>query len=308
MNNIDKDILKAVQVLKSHGVVGIPTETVYGLAASIHSEQGIDAIFSTKERPFFDPLIVHVSHLDQAKECAKKWTGDCELLANEFWPGPLTLILPKSSHISDKITSGLDTVGIRMPQHDITLKLIQQLGVPVAAPSANKFKKTSPTSYQHVKDSFKDLLVLDGGICEVGIESTILGFDKNAKPVIYRPGMISKDQIEKCLKIDVKIQESPVAPGHLKHHYMPETVIIASLTDIALKEQNLDEELLKNPVIWKLPDSPVECARVLYSKFRDLDQKKSSAIIIKFTSEQLKNIEFEAIFNRLFKAATFKFI
>ena len=309
MNNIDNKIEKAIQILNANGVVGIPTETVYGLAAAIDSEEGINCIFSTKERPFFDPLIVHISSVEQAKSCTGQWNETCDLLVQSFWPGPLTLILPKNETISEKITSGLKTVGLRMPDHQLCLDLIKKLGRPVAAPSANKFKKTSPTSAIHVQNSFQDLYVLDGGICEVGIESTILGFNENGDPVIYRPGMITKAEIEKCLNTEVSIQESPVAPGHLKHHYMPETPIIASIrhTDLT-KHKEIETNLLVAPLKWSLPIDPTECARVLYSKFRELDQKSASSIIIEFSKNQIEDPHYEAIFNRLFKAARYKII
>ena len=143
---------QALKLLKNGGVVGIPTETVYGLAASIESEQGIDKIFSTKERPFFDPLIVHVSSIDQCRNYVTSWSRECDLLVDHFWPGPLTIILPKADSISSKITSGLPTVALRMPKHEVTLELIKKLGHPVAAPSANKFKKTSSILYGSLVD------------------------------------------------------------------------------------------------------------------------------------------------------------
>jgi L-threonylcarbamoyladenylate synthase len=194
-------IEKAITLLKHGGVVGIPTETVYGLAASVESSEGIDKIFSTKERPFFDPLIVHVSSIDQAKNYVKSWPKVCDILAEKFWPGPVTFILPKNNHISDKISSGLETVGIRMPNHPQTLELINKLGHPIAAPSANKFKKTSPTCAQDVEAEFQNIFVIDGGPCDIGIESTILGFD-DSKISVYRPGMVTKSQIEEILSIN----------------------------------------------------------------------------------------------------------
>lgn len=293
----------AIQALKNNDVIGLPTETVYGLAADITSEEGINKIFATKERPFFDPLIVHISSTQQAKKCSRIWNEDCDQLANTFWPGPLTLILPKNNDlISDLITSGLDTVGLRMPQHKLALELIEKLGNPVAAPSANKFKKTSPTSAEHVKKAFPSILVIDGGDCSIGIESTILGFE-NDIPVIYRPGMITSKDIEKCLQKRVLIKESPIAPGHLKHHYMPETPIIMGLVTSQTKE--LPPQLTSNLVKWELPKDAALAARNLYSKFRELDQKQYSAIYITFTKEQFEAEEFRGIFNRLTKAASF---
>jgi L-threonylcarbamoyladenylate synthase len=208
--------------------------------------------------------------------------------------------------ISDKITSGLETVGLRIPNHSLTLELIRKLGHPVAAPSANKFTKTSPTSAQHVQTEFPEVFTLDGGTCEIGIESTIVGFENNAA-VIYRPGMISASEIEKCLGYEIMTKESPVAPGHLKHHYMPKKPIIALLDEV--DEQALSEfcppDVLEQIYYWSLPNDPVMAARVLYAKFREFDHKEISAIGIKFTQEQRSNVQYSGIFNRLFKAASY---
>ncbi len=141
MNNIKK----AADLLKSGDVVAIPTETVYGLAGSIESEKGLHKIFSTKERPFFDPLIVHVNSIDMAKSLTSSWDAACEALAQAFWPGPLTLALKKNEKVSDLITAGLDSVGLRFPSHPVAQEVIKAVGSPLAAPSANKFMRTSPT-------------------------------------------------------------------------------------------------------------------------------------------------------------------
>jgi L-threonylcarbamoyladenylate synthase len=304
------EIQKACQILKSGGVVGVPTETVYGLAGSIESESGIDCIFSTKERPFFDPLIVHISSIEQAKKCVTNWPKVCEVLANHFWPGPVTFILPKSDLISDKISSGLDTVGVRMPRHPVTLKLIEELGHPVAAPSANKFKKTSPTTAKHVKEEFPNELVLDGGDCEVGIESTILGIFEN-KILIYRPGMTTSNQINEVLRkenieIEVLYQESPVAPGNLKHHYMPKKpIILKVINEEKHSASHIPKNLIEKCCEWELPKNASLAARDLYGVFRSLDKKDSESILIKITTEQIKDENFKGILNRLVKAASY---
>jgi L-threonylcarbamoyladenylate synthase len=168
------EISVAVEKLINGEVVGIPTETVYGLGAVISKSDAIKKIFTTKERPFFDPLIVHVSGVEQAKELSLDWSAAADILAQEFWPGPLTLVLPKKN-VSDLITSGLQTVGVRCPDHKIALEIIEKVGEPIAAPSANRFGKTSPTCKKHVLEEFNDaVFVVDGGDCSVGIESTII--------------------------------------------------------------------------------------------------------------------------------------
>lgn len=298
---MDKKIGKAIDILKAGGVVAIPTETVYGLAASIRSPEGINKIFETKERPFFDPLIVHVATLDQAKSCVKGWNKICDEFAEAFWPGPLTMILPKEEHIDDKITSGLDTVGIRFPSHVTTIELIKRLGCPIAAPSANKFKKLSPTTAQHVLDEFPDLMVLDGGECEVGIESTIIGItDHNV--TIYRPGMITKEMIQDKIPstIEIEYQESPVAPGHLKHHYQPNKPLI-----LRIEKDKLQHEFKKTNK-WKIDEQPIQVARILYAKIRELDREPGEAIEIIIPEKMVNDEAYFGILNRLIKASYLK--
>jgi L-threonylcarbamoyladenylate synthase len=166
------ELLKARDRLVAGDVVAIPTETVYGLAASIDSEKGLRRIFSLKERPFFDPLIVHVASLKEASSLVRDWPPIADFIGRYFWPGPLTLVLPKAERVNSLITSGLDTVAVRYPSHPLTLDLIRLVGTPLAAPSANKFGKTSPSRALHVKSEFPgtDLLILDGGECEIGVE------------------------------------------------------------------------------------------------------------------------------------------
>lgn len=303
------DIDKACHLLKNNELVAIPTETVYGLAGSIYSEEAIHKIFQVKERPFFDPLIIHVSSISEAKQLTTKWFDICDILAKEFWPGPMTLILPKSDNVSDTITSGFDQVGIRIPGHDLTLKLLQKLGEPLAAPSANKFKKTSPTSAKHVISEFPQINVLDGGQCSVGIESTVLAVTEN-QVKIYRPGMITIENIKKLvnkhnLNYKVNYTESPVSPGAMKHHYMPNTPIV-TLWDGADLSEISEKSLLDSPVYWELKSTPQEVARHLYSKFREFDKKSFSAIIIKISSDKKNNDDWKGILNRISKASKYE--
>ena len=306
---------EAIHLLKEGKSIGIPTETVYGLAAIISSQKGIESIFKTKERPFFDPLIVHISSIEQAKKCVCHWPESIDRLARFLWPGPVTFILPKSPLISDMISSGLDTVGLRMPDHPLTLELIKLLGTPIAAPSANKFTRTSPTCYEHVKKEFPNLEVLDGGQCSIGIESTILGLNiEDKKLLIYRPGMLNKIKLENILDqleisdLTVSYQDSPVAPGHLKHHYMPKTPIILCKRDTQVSElpSHIPKNLLMSLKKWTLPKDPVIAARNLYSKFREYDLENHTAILIQISEEQRNSDQFVGILNRLEKAATFK--
>jgi L-threonylcarbamoyladenylate synthase len=227
MTLVSKDILKAAEILSRNELVAIPTETVYGLAANIYSDTAIKKIFELKKRPFFNPLIVHIHSMEQVMELAVDFPEKAQLLAKAFWPGSLTLILKKQAAVPDLITAGNDTVGIRMPQHDVTLELLKSLPFPVAAPSANPFTHISPTTAQHVKDYFDGALemVLDGGYCKNGIESTIVGFE-NEEPVVYRLGSISIEDIRAVVgSVTLKNnkEKAPNAPGMLEKHYAPRT-------------------------------------------------------------------------------------
>lgn len=227
MNTISSDINKAIALLSNEDIVAIPTETVYGLAGNIFSEKAIQKIFKVKQRPLFNPLIVHIHSLSQVNELASAFPEKAQLLANAFWPGPLTLILPKKSHISDTITAGKSTVGIRMPNHPVALQLLEQLPFPLAAPSANPFNRISPTRASHVAAYFNEAvpMILEGGACKNGIESTIIGFEDN-EPVLYRLGSTSKEAIERIIgtvKIKNNSEQTPNAPGMLAKHYAPKT-------------------------------------------------------------------------------------
>jgi L-threonylcarbamoyladenylate synthase len=227
MTIISNDISKAIEILNNEDVVAIPTETVYGLAGNIYSEKAIRKIFQVKQRPFFNPLIVHIESIDKIEEVVSEFPAMAQKLAEAFWPGSLTLILPKKSNIPDVITAGKETVGVRVPNHPITLSLLKQLSFPLAAPSANPFNRISPTSSIHVEAYFKNSIsmVLEGGECKNGIESTIIGFENN-EALLYRLGSISIEEIEKVIgKIQVKNKNetTPNAPGMLAKHYAPRT-------------------------------------------------------------------------------------
>lgn len=227
MSIVSNDIGKAVDFLTQENVVAIPTETVYGLAGNIFSEKAIRRIFEAKQRPLFNPLIVHLHTIGQVFELVTDFPPKAKLLAEAFWPGSLTLVLKKKSIVPDLITAGKDSVALRIPDHPITLKLLQQLSFPLAAPSANPFNRISPTSSEHVKSYFSDEIpmILEGGACKNGLESTIVGFENNT-PVLYRLGSISKEEIEKvvgAIELKNKKEKAPEAPGMLEKHYAPKT-------------------------------------------------------------------------------------
>lgn len=230
MIQISKDLDLAKNLLENDEVVAIPTETVYGLAGNIFSEKAIKKIFETKKRPFFNPLIVHVHSLNCLDAICSEIPLKAKLLANNFWPGPLTLVLKKQNSISDLVTGGKDTVAVRIPNHPLALDLLSKLNFPLAAPSANPFGSISPTTAEHVANYFSNTLplVLDGGNCENGIESTIIGFE-NEEPILYRLGAISREEIESVIGpifIKNKNEKVPEAPGMLTRHYAPLTKTI----------------------------------------------------------------------------------
>lgn len=299
----------AIDILNQNQVVALPTETVYGLAARIDSESALRLIFSTKERPFFDPLIVHVSSIEMAKNYVNEWPEIAQILAEKFWPGPLTMVLPKNEKVNPLITSGLESVGLRFPRHPAILEIIESLQVPLAAPSANLFGKTSPTEAAHVIKEFQGKVpVLDGGPCEVGLESTVIGVIED-KIVIYRPGRISAKDIEKALEdnnLQIKIESAPSqsAPGQLENHYMPEVPLV-----LAGQRKGLENFLEANLKLridecaeLEINESAEIFARKLYSELRNLSQKSKALFVIK--DEKLEDPLWEAIWDRLHKAAS----
>src|SRR3989337_2200969 len=220
MAEIGTDIEKAKRLLQAGELVAIPTETVYGLAGNALNLSSVTKIFEVKGRPQFDPLIVHVPDFKAVPVYAREIPEQAKILAKQFWPGPLALLLNKKESISDLVTSGLDTVGLRCPDHPITHDLLKSLGFPLAAPSANPFGYVSPTRPEHVEEQLGNKIgyILDGGVCPVGIESTIVGFEYDM-PVVRRLGGLTLEKIESIIgKVRVQINSSsnPKAPGQLR--------------------------------------------------------------------------------------------
>jgi len=221
----NNSIREAAQIIKNGGLVAFPTETVYGLGANALNPFAVAKIFELKERPSFDPLIVHIASFDDLTRLATGITENVMRLAKHFWPGPLTIVLPKSNIVPDIVTSGLQTVGIRMPDNPIALELIKKSNCPIAAPSANKFGQLSPVSAYHVKKQLPNVdYILDGGNTSVGIESTIVSIEGDTCQLL-RPGFITLEDIEKALPntfvFNSSKPEKLVSPGLLKSHYSP---------------------------------------------------------------------------------------
>ncbi len=230
----DNNIHEAALIINNGGLVAFPTETVYGLGANALNPFAVAKIFELKERPSFDPLIVHIASFSDLARLTENISENAIQLARHFWPGPLTLVLPKSDIVPDIVTSGLQTVGIRMPDNPVALALIKESGCPIAAPSANKFGQLSPVSASHVKKQLPGVdYVLDGGKTSVGIESTIVAIDGNQCQLL-RPGFITLDDIEKAMPGTFVFNGSKpdklVAPGLLKSHYSPKKPLFI-LTD-----------------------------------------------------------------------------
>lgn len=234
---IGKDLARTKELLLQGELVAIPTETVYGLAGNALDAQAVIKIFTVKNRPQFDPLIVHVANRAQAEALVESIPPSARELMTRYWPGPLTFLLPKKPLIPDLVTAGLDTVGIRCPDHPLTHALLSSLDFPLAAPSANPFGYVSPTTPDHVNAQLGNQVkyILDGGPCRVGLESTIIGFDN--EPTIYRLGGLEVEEIEKVIgpvRIDLNTSSNPKAPGQLKSHYSPrKKLVITNLNPIS---------------------------------------------------------------------------
>ncbi len=215
-------------ILRKGGLAALPTETVYGLGANALDPVAVARIFAAKERPFFDPLIVHLADLDWLPRVVKSFPPIAKTLAERFWPGPMTLVLPKSEVVPDLVTSGMPTVGIRIPDHELTRQVLRLANVPVAAPSANLFGRLSPTTAEHVREQLGDRIdaLLDGGPCRVGVESSILRVEGD-RVTLLRPGGIPVEEIEIAVGAPVHHElttgDKPAAPGMLDSHYAPRT-------------------------------------------------------------------------------------
>ncbi len=227
---ISTSIEEAISQLKQGNLVAIPTETVYGLAANALDEKAVASIFAAKNRPHFDPLIVHCSSLNEVENYASEFPAPLRKLAENLWPGPLTVLLPKKNNISDLVTAGSSRCAFRVPNHPLTLEVLKSLPFPLAAPSANPFGYVSPTTAEHVENQLGEAIsmVLDGGPCSVGLESTIVGWENGL--VIYRLGGCTTEEIEKMAGVKIsRVQTSsskPAAPGMLDSHYAPKKKVV----------------------------------------------------------------------------------
>ena len=310
-----KVMREAAALIKAGGIVAFPTETVYGLGASAFNPLAVARIFEAKERPLFDPLIVHISDLYQMSLLASHIDKRAGRLAGRFWPGPLTLILPKHDSVPDIVTAGLDTVAIRMPDHLIALDLITRSGSPIAAPSANRFGYLSPTRAAHVLEQLGDRvdMIIDGGDCAVGIESTIISLvgDKN---IVLRPGGVPAEDIEALIgpvETRAETAKNPEAPGQLPHHYSPSVPVELAddIRQIDFTRPDAGFLLFQDPG-FSVPDARTEilskngdlkeASANLFSALHRLDGMNIQVIIAESVPETSLGV---AIMDRLRKAA-----
>lgn len=304
-------IKEAAEIIQSGGLVALPTETVYGLGANGLDAKAVAKVFEAKERPSFNPLILHVASVEQIKPLVKGWDSRIEELAEVFWPGPLTIILPKSDLVPDIVSGGLSTVGIRMPKHPLALQLIESAGVPIAAPSANKFGKISPTKAEHVRKDLGDAIyILNGGETTVGIESTIIKLTTKGFQVL-RNGAITKEEIEQIIPFDKsEISTGIEAPGMLKSHYSPSKpfYLISNQDDIKISKseagllsysRHYDQGFKK--VIQMSPDTELKTYAVnLFAAMHEMQESDVDVIYAEVVPEEGIGL---AIMDRLKKAA-----
>lgn len=282
-------IKQAAELLRAGRLVAFPTETVYGLGANALDEAAVRRIFEAKGRPHSSPLIVHVATVEIARGLAREWPDQAETLARRFWPGPLTIVVPKHASVPDIVTAGLPSVGLRMPAHPVARALLEAAGIPIAAPSANRFTELSPTRAQDVRPELAEM-ILDGGQCTVGIESTVVSL-AGGTPKILRPGMISQTQIEEAIG-PVEVGAGAESPGQHPRHYSPRTPIILGESPREGRGIRLDFDLM--------PRDPAEYAERLYSILHDLDREGYDWIAIEMPPD---TPEWAGIRDRLTRAA-----
>jgi len=312
-----KSIQTAVTILRAGGLVVFPTETVYGLGADAGNASAVRKIFAAKERPADHPVIVHLASERQLSQWASEIPPAVEQLAERFWPGPLTLIVKRAKSVIDEVTGGQDTVGLRVPSHPVAQALLQAFGAGIAAPSANRFGRVSPTTVGHVREELGDRvdLILDGGACDVGIESTIVDVSGDT-PVLLRPGRISEEEIEAVLHVPLGRlgAGSPRVSGTLAAHYAPSLPLVlasSGMLDAVVREQasrRVVAVLARRPrpsyssaTVWMVgPRDAAQFAHYLYAGLRQLDQCGCSVIIVEAPPE---TPDWAAVRDRLERAA-----
>ena len=314
---ISTDISAAARILRNGGVVAFPTETVYGLGANGLDVNAVARVFEAKGRPHFDPLIVHVATQDAVSDLVMDFPEPAVALAARFWPGPLTLVLPRSSSVPDLVTAGLETVGVRVPDHPVARKLLRSSGVPIAAPSANLFGRVSPTTAEHVAEQLGSRidLILDGGPCRVGVESTVVSVI-DSPPSVLRPGGVSIEDLESVVGSvsqrwrDAAGKTSSPAPGMLSQHYATRTQLIVvdefsraprgrQVAALALSPIENREDYGEVEVLSDASDLRVAAAN-LFAAMRRLDRSDADLIVAQRMPDEGLG---RAMNDRLYRAA-----
>ncbi len=309
------DLQPAVDKILAGELVAFPTETVYGLGANALDGDAVRHIYQVKGRPPGNPLIVHVSSIEQAKSVTSEWPEVAQQMAEQFWPGPLTMVLPKADSVPDIVTAGLDTVAVRFPAHPIARALIEMAGTPLAAPSANRYTGISPTTAQHVIRSLGDQLdmVIDGGPTDVGLESTVVSLV--GPPHVLRPGMVDLDDLSEVAAVEPHNDrlyvedEAAASPGMARKHYAPSARVV--ITSPSMR-QVLNTKLvgilrlaggppILDAFVIDMPSDPDGYARQLYDALHRCDEQGCEYIVIE---PPPKNTRWDAIWNRIRRAAS----
>lgn len=331
LHDTPEEITRAASLLHDGELVAFPTETVYGLGADARREDSVRAVFAAKGRPADNPLIVHISEIEQIYDIASEVPDLALRLAEAFWPGPLTMVLPKRDCIPMVTSGGLDTVGIRMPKHPVARALIRESGCPIAAPSANRSGKPSPTTARHVMDDMDGRIaaVLDGGLCEVGVESTVICFDDPQTIHILRPGLISKEDLEpyaervyvdKAIFEQIAPDTKVASPGMKYKHYSPDAKILpVDAPDFETFSHYVRNHAVfgtycllfdADPEVEGIPsmrygDSGAEQAHFLFLRFRELDEAGAKLVYVRMPRHDGADL---SVYNRLMRAAGFEVI
>ncbi len=320
----NKDLARASDILRSGGLVAIPTETVYGLGANAFDRDACLKIFAAKGRPADNPLIVHIAHKSQLCDIVSKVNENAEKLMNAFWPGPLTIVMKKSNKIPYEVSAGLDTVAVRMPSHNVAHNLLDICKMPVAAPSANTSGKPSPTTAKHVFDDMNGRIdaIVDGGSCTVGLESTVIDVTEDV-PKLLRPGGVTYEQLcdvlgEVIKNYEFKDGEVPKSPGVKYKHYAPKADVFVVRGDISKHINNVCNQYKKigimchskydmpeNCIVKFMGENSDEYANTLFSHLREFDDENVDVIFAEDVDDKGINL---AVSNRLYKAAGYKFI
>ncbi len=320
----NKDLARASDIFRSGGLVAIPTETVYGLGANAFDKNACLKIFAAKGRPADNPLIVHISKISQLDDIVTEVNKNAKKLMDAFWPGPLTIVMKKSSKIPFEVSAGLDTVAVRMPSHKVAHDLLDMCGLPIAAPSANTSGKPSPTTAKHVFDDMNGRIdaIVDGGSCTVGLESTVIDVTEDI-PKLLRPGGVTYEQLcdvlgEVIKNYEFKDGEVPKSPGVKYKHYAPKAEVFVVKGSISDHINNVcdnyskigvlchnEYDMPQNCIVKYMGHNPDEYANTLFSNLREFDEDNVDVIFAEDVDDKGINL---AVSNRLYKAAGYKFI